>query len=173
MQSTDSLVTESPDEIQNAMTVEFLNSITVSGFPLSHLALKVGSLMLLHNLDPGEGHCPMSGSHSHGCLGSEPMGKKWQKKDMLWQQLLIWPQVHENWVTNSNALTAYVARFWPEEISIVKNLTELPWILWKITILWSQFSEIRKSLWSKFRYLSIKANNSEVYQHIVSQHWAL
>ena len=61
MQSTDSLVTESPDEIQNAMTVEFLNSITVSGFPLSHLALKVGSLMLLCNLDPSNGLC--NGTH--------------------------------------------------------------------------------------------------------------
>ena len=50
-------MTESPDEIQNAMTVEFLNSITVSGFPLSHLALKVGSLMLLHNLNPSNGLC--------------------------------------------------------------------------------------------------------------------
>ena len=57
MQSTDSLVTESPDEIQNAMTGEFLNSITVSGFSLSHLALKVGSLMLLCNLDPSNGLC--------------------------------------------------------------------------------------------------------------------
>ena len=57
MQSTDSLVTESPDEIQNAMTVEFLNSITVSDFSLSHLALKVGSLMLLCNLDPSNGLC--------------------------------------------------------------------------------------------------------------------
>ena len=61
MQSADSLVTESPDEVQNAMTVEFLNSITVSGFPLSHLALKVGSLMLLHNLDPSNGLC--NGTH--------------------------------------------------------------------------------------------------------------
>ena len=43
MQSADSLVTDSPDEMQNAMPVEFLNSITVSGIPLSHLALKVGS----------------------------------------------------------------------------------------------------------------------------------
>ena len=40
------------------MHVEFLNSITVSGLPLSCLALKVGSpLMLLHNLDPSSGLC--------------------------------------------------------------------------------------------------------------------
>ena len=43
-QSADSLVTDSPDKMQNAMPVEFLNSITVSGLPLSHLALKVGSV---------------------------------------------------------------------------------------------------------------------------------
>ena len=55
-QSADSLVTDSPDKMQNAMPVEFLNSITVSGPPLSHLSLKVGSpLMLLHNLDPSNG----------------------------------------------------------------------------------------------------------------------
>ena len=58
MQSADSLVTDSPDEMQNAMPVEFQNSITVSGLPLSHLALKVGSpLMLLCNLDPSNGLC--------------------------------------------------------------------------------------------------------------------
>ena len=40
------------------MHVEFLNSITVSGLPLSCLSLKVGSpLMLLHNLDPSSGLC--------------------------------------------------------------------------------------------------------------------
>lgn len=56
MQSADSLVTDSPDEMQNAMPVEFLNSITVSGLPLSRLALKVGTpLMLLRNLDPSNG----------------------------------------------------------------------------------------------------------------------
>ena len=43
MHSADSLVTDSPDEMQNAMPVEFLNFITVSGLPLSHLVLKVGS----------------------------------------------------------------------------------------------------------------------------------
>ena len=43
IQSADSLVTDSPDEMQNAMPVEFLNSITVSGLLLPHLALKVGS----------------------------------------------------------------------------------------------------------------------------------
>ena len=62
MQSADSLVTDSPDEIQNAMPAEFLNSITVSGLPLSHLTLKVGSpLMLLCNLDPSNGLC--NGAH--------------------------------------------------------------------------------------------------------------
>ena len=56
MHSADSLVTDSPDEMQNAMPVEFLNFITVSGLPLSHLVLKVGSpLMLLGNLDPSNG----------------------------------------------------------------------------------------------------------------------
>ena len=44
------------------MPMEFLNSITVSGLPLSHLALKIGSpLMLLHNLDPPNGFC--NGTH--------------------------------------------------------------------------------------------------------------
>ena len=62
MQSADSLVTDSPDEIQNAMPVEFLYSITVHGLPLSHLTLKVGSpLMLLYNLDPSNGLC--NGTH--------------------------------------------------------------------------------------------------------------
>lgn len=58
MQSADSLIMDSPDDLQNAMPVEFLNSITVSGLPLSRLALKVGSpLMLLRNLDPSSGLC--------------------------------------------------------------------------------------------------------------------
>ena len=62
IQSADSLVTDSPDEIQNAMPAEFLNSITVSGLPLSHLTLKVGSpLMLLYNLDPSNDLC--NGTH--------------------------------------------------------------------------------------------------------------
>ena len=58
MQNADSLIVDSLDDIQNAMPVEFLNSITVSGLPLSCLALKVGSpLMLLHNLDLSSGLC--------------------------------------------------------------------------------------------------------------------
>ena len=62
MQSADSLVMDSPNEQQNAMPVEFLNSISVSGLPLSHLALKVGSpLMLLQNLDASSGLC--NGTH--------------------------------------------------------------------------------------------------------------
>ena len=62
MHSADSLVTDSPDEMQNAMPVEFLNFITVSGLPLSHLVLKVGSpLMLLWNLGPSNGLC--DGTH--------------------------------------------------------------------------------------------------------------
>ena len=62
MQSADSLVTDSPDEMQNAMPVEFLNFITASGLPLSHLVLKVGSpLMLLCNLDLSNGLC--NGTH--------------------------------------------------------------------------------------------------------------
>ena len=62
MQSADSLIMDSLDDLQNAMPVEFLNSITVSGLPLSCLALKVGSpLMLLHNLDPSSGLC--NGTH--------------------------------------------------------------------------------------------------------------
>ena len=56
MQSADSLIMDSPDNLQNAMPVQFLNSITVSGLPLSRHALKVGSpLMLLRNLDPSSG----------------------------------------------------------------------------------------------------------------------
>ena len=39
MQSAGSLVTDSPDEIQNAMPAEFLNSITVSGLPGIHYIL--------------------------------------------------------------------------------------------------------------------------------------
>ena len=58
MQSAGSWVSDSPDEMQNAMPVELLNSITVNGLPLSHLASKVGSpLMLLCNLDPSNGLC--------------------------------------------------------------------------------------------------------------------
>ena len=59
MQSAGSWVSDSPDEMQNAMPVELLNSITVNGLPLSHLASKVGSpLMLLCNLDPSnDGLC--------------------------------------------------------------------------------------------------------------------
>ena len=56
--SADSLATDSLDEMQHAMPVEFLNCITVSGLPLSHLAFKAGSpLMLLCNLDPSNGLC--------------------------------------------------------------------------------------------------------------------
>ena len=37
---------------------EFLNSINIGGFPLHHLALKVGCpIMLLRNLDPTTGMC--------------------------------------------------------------------------------------------------------------------
>ena len=63
MQSAGSWVSDSPDEMQNAMPVELLNSITVNGLPLSHLASKVGSpLMLLCNLDPSnDGLC--NGTH--------------------------------------------------------------------------------------------------------------
>ena len=38
--------------------VEYLNTITASGLPLSKLRLKIGApLMILHNLDPSAGVC--------------------------------------------------------------------------------------------------------------------
>jgi len=44
--------------IDNEYPIEYLNSIKVSGLPLSHLSLKPGCpLMLLRNIDPSQGLC--------------------------------------------------------------------------------------------------------------------
>jgi hypothetical protein len=56
--SADSVITENEASGFQPYPTEFLNSLTASGLPLSHLSLKVGSpLMLLRNLDPLQGLC--------------------------------------------------------------------------------------------------------------------
>jgi hypothetical protein len=59
LMSADSVTLElGVDADFNPYPVEFLNSIQVSGLPLSHLKLKEGCpLMLLRNLDPANGLC--------------------------------------------------------------------------------------------------------------------
>src|SRR5271156_5841064 len=59
LMSADSVTLEcGADADFNPYPVEFLNSIQVSGLPLSHLKLKKGCpLMLLRNLDPDNGLC--------------------------------------------------------------------------------------------------------------------
>jgi ATP-dependent exoDNAse (exonuclease V) alpha subunit len=56
--SADSIPNTHHDEGELMYPVEYLNSINCSGFPLAHLALKVGCpIMVLRNLDPGHGVC--------------------------------------------------------------------------------------------------------------------
>jgi hypothetical protein len=59
LQSSDSVVEDSVDRGEEYMyPVEYLNSINISGVPLSKLKLKIGApVMILRNMDPQSGVC--------------------------------------------------------------------------------------------------------------------
>ena len=63
--SADKVILEEGADVNtsaNAYPVEYLNSITYSGLPLSKLQLKIGCpLMILQNIDPSKGLC--NGTH--------------------------------------------------------------------------------------------------------------